>query len=462
MTDKQATSEPSTGKATKDNVASLLNLEQQLRQASSPQRLFYTIVNQTHDVVPYTQAVLLQGNTEAQLKVVAASDIPAIDYTSPFTTWIEKLSHQLCHNLSALTPQPFNLAQADETLKVDWQDLSPDYLLLIPLPVAAQEGKTVGVLMLFRSEPWTTQEQTVLSHLAGTIAHALFAWQRQQPVKDLLGKLRQSKITTAVLLGIVLLMCLPVRLSALAPFKVIPNDPVILTAPINGAVKNILVQPNQQVGQGDLLVQFEDTELASEYEVAQQALLVAQAELKTIQQSGFLDPTKKARLAELASKVRLKQAETTYALSRYKKSRLNASASGIAVLSDPDEWSGKPVSIGERIMLLADPASVEIEIMLPAGDAISLSENADIRLFPDSSPLNVTQAQLRYSSYEPELTPDKQLAYRLVAVLDPTIKVSDLPRIGARGTAKLYGEQVSLFYYLFRRPLTSARQWLGW
>jgi len=42
------------------------------------------------------------------------------------------------------------------------------------------------------------------------------------------------------------------------------------------------------------------------------------------------------------------------------------------------------------------------------------------------------------------------------------IQHEDLPhRIGLRGTAKLYGEKVSLAYYLLRRPITFVRQHLG-
>jgi len=36
-----------------------------------------------------------------------------------------------------------------------------------------------------------------------------------------------------------------------------------------------------------------------------------------------------------------------------------------------------------------------------------------------------------------------------------------LPRIGTRGVAKLYGETAPLGYWLLRRPLTIARQFLG-
>jgi len=35
------------------------------------------------------------------------------------------------------------------------------------------------------------------------------------------------------------------------------------------------------------------------------------------------------------------------------------------------------------------------------------------------------------------------------------------PRVGLKGTAKLYGETVPLAVYLFRRPLAAIRQHLG-
>ena len=35
-------------------------------------------------------------------------------------------------------------------------------------------------------------------------------------------------------------------------------------------------------------------------------------------------------------------------------------------------------------------------------------------------------------------------------------------RLGLHGTAKVYGEEVSLGYYLLRRPLSALRAWTGW
>ena len=444
------------------HVAALLGLEQQLRKASSLAQLFYTIVNQTHHCVPYTQSVLILGEDLSQLQVVAASDIPTVDYTSPFVAWVERLAHHLAAQDIARQLSSVDARQVSEALRHDWQDMAPEQLLWVPLPAVAEEGRILGVLLLFRSDPWTEQERGIMEHLSGTMGHALFALQRRLPFKNVLQRMRQRKNWLVLAILLLAVMWAPVRLSTLAPVEVVARDPLVISAPLNGAVKQLEIMPNQSVRQGEPLVQFEDTELANEYEIAQQALLVAQTELKTVQQSGFMDPSQKARLAELESRVRLRQAELHYAHSRLAKTTLIAPGAGIAVLGDPNEWKGRPVNIGERIMLLADPKAVELEIMLAVKDSIALQQGAEVKVFFDNDPLSAWSAHLQHASYEPQRTPDDLMAYRLVARLDGQKYDTRLPRIGTRGTAKVYGNRVSLFFYLFRRPITSARQWLGW
>ena len=113
-------------------------------------------------------------------------------------------------------------------------------------------------------------------------------------------------------------------------------------------------------------------------------------------------------------------------------------------------------------MQVADPTQVEFRIMLPVKDSISLVSGSEVRVFLDNDPLHAWSAQLSESGYEPQTTPDQQLAYRLIAQLSESELQAEPPRVGLRGTAKVYGEKVSIFFYLFRRPITSVRQWLGW
>jgi len=443
-----------------DSVAALLKLEQKLRSASGSAQLFYAIVNETHQCVPYTQAVLFTGQDASSLELSAASDLPTVDYTSPFVVWMQNLTKSILRDGAPDASVVISPKMLPEHLQSDWNQFSPEHLVMIPLMVAAKEGETVGFLLLFRQEQWIESDRALLDHLGGAMGHALFAWRGRRSFSQLLNKLKQRRVMTILSMLVIAAMWAPVRLSALAPAEVVPQNPVIVAAPINGAVKKVLVEPNQRVNAGDPLVQLDDTELANELAVASQALLVAEAELKTVSQSGFLDPRQKARFAELEAQVKLKEAEQNYAQARFDKALVVAPQMGIAILGDPDQWQGRPVSVGERILSLASPSNVELEIMLPVKDAIALTAGTGAKVFFDSDPLNAYPAKVEHAEYKPVKTPEEVLAFRLVASME--FDDGAPPRIGSRGTAKVYGDDVSLFFYLFRRPITSMRQWFGW
>ncbi|MCK5520355.1 MAG: hypothetical protein KAI81_04520 [Candidatus Marinimicrobia bacterium] len=109
-------------------------------------------------------------------------------------------------------------------------------------------------------------------------------------------------------------------------------------------------------------------------------------------------------------------------------------------------------------MVLARENSAELELWLPVSDSISLKEKAKIVLFLNVEPELPRLAQLEFINYQAEISPEGILAFRARAELTGDEVYS---RIGWRGTAKLYGETVPLYYYLFRRPYSAIRQWVG-
>ncbi len=60
--------------------------------------------------------------------------------------------------------------------------------------------------------------------------------------------------------------------------------------------------------------------------------------------------------------------------------------------------------------------------------------------------------------YRAEQTDAGELAFRIRGDFDES---AALPRLGMRGTAKIYGERVSLGYFIFRKPMVTVRRWLG-
>lgn len=442
-----------------ESVGKLLQIERQIRCSETATDLGFVMVNMTRNLVNYQQAAFLAGTELEPLRLSAVSDVSLIDRTTPFCAWLEKLSGVVDKLESASSIYAVETKRLPLDLLNDLKDFSPPYMLWLPLLIPAKPNQRVGVLWLAKSEPWTEKEKGLLQHLASSYAHAMQVFVKDSGWRLWRRRLLARKTSTIVLVATILLGFLPVRQSALAPAEIIAKDPLLVTAAIAGAVSEVLVKPGDTVTVGQPIVLIDKAEFQGRYDVAQRELERALAELRTTEQAGYVDRRRKAELAELESQVLLKTIERDYLKTRLEQTTILADKAGVTVLDDPEKWRGRPVVVGERILSIADPAQIQLEIMLPVSDAISLERGNEVTFYLDTDPLNPIDFLVNYSSFEPGLTPSQVIAYRVVA----DMQGSDIPpRIGLRGTAKLYGERVSLAYFLFRRPITFVRQHLGW
>ena len=76
-----------------------------------------------------------------------------------------------------------------------------------------------------------------------------------------------------------------------------------------------------------------------------------------------------------------------------------------------------------------------------AEDAIDVRAGAEVQFYQNISPLDTITARVTQTGYETENTVDAGLAYVLKAQFDPG---TEPPRLGLRGTARIYGEKVPL------------------
>jgi hypothetical protein len=338
-----------------------------------------------------------------------------------------------------------------------WSEWLPAHGLLVPL--RTEEQPALGVLLLAREQPWSDGDIHLISELADGYAYAWlrFRGRRHRSLAAaLFGRGRVVKLALAA--ALVAILCLPVTLSALAPAEVVALQPTIVRAPLEGVVDHFEVQPNEQVEAGQLLLTLDPRAIENKLEVASKALAVAEAEYRQAAQQAVFDDKSRALMAVLKGRAEQRRADVTYNQSLLDRIKVTATRSGLALYDDPNAWIGKPVAIGERLIEIADPAQAEIEIWLPVADAITLRPGADVDFFLNIAPESPLHATLRQASYEATQSPAGLLGYRLKAKLSDPARP---PRIGLKGTAKVFGERVSLFYYLLRRPLAAARQFVG-
>jgi HlyD family secretion protein len=438
-------------------VSKLLQLESMARAATSVDALQFMIVNETRRLLPYRQAYLFSSShpIKRDCKLVCASSVAVIEKHAPFASWLEKTLDALFDSETIATQRLIDEAQCPEKLKEGWQEFSLPFVLWTPLKLP--DGTFVGGLWVTRETPWQDNELALFKRLGETYAHALVAINSRRNLYY-----RPKSVTLAVWIIVLFLLAVftkPMHISALAPAEITAKNPVIVSSPMDGVIAEIEFPPNTHVSKGETVFLLEDTNLRNEYKVAEKTLAVAEAEYRKASQDSFRDSKSKSQVSLLKAQTELHRSKLSFAGDLLDKVHVDAEKSGLLIYTNKSDWIGKPVQVGERVMEIADPDKIQLKMNLSVEDAIVLNEGAEVDVFLDKDPLNPVRAKVVSTSYIAEKYNQDTLAYRVYADFEE-VDTKKL-RIGSQGTAKIYGERVSVFFYLFRRPISYVRQFFG-
>lgn len=434
----------------------LLEFERRIQSATSDREVAFRAVNDSSQVLRFDQAVLWRTDIFARPMVAAASGLADVSTDSPYQQWLVRL-------VQAILTDPFDSARVlesaelPEAVRADGAEWCPEHL--VHCPMRGPTGTPLGGILFFRNQPFSEAELAAAEWVSRSAGYGLWAWRSERHrARGWLIKRMNWKVAAVLAVALALVMLVPVPLSALAPAEITPLRPIPITSPLDGVVKEIVVKPNQIVKADEVVAILDDTPLRNRLELATKALDIARADLQRAQFKSFTDDASRLELQVLGARVQEKSAEANYLTELLGKSKLTAPQGGVAVFSSQDDWRGRPVQVGERVMLIADPSLIDVTIYMPPDDAVELEPGGRVELLLHVNPLSPLDAQIERASYEATPAPDGTLAYLVRARLLPG---QGLPRIGLRGTAKVYAERVSLGYYLLRKPLAFVRRSLG-
>jgi Biotin-lipoyl like len=429
-----------------NKLALLLKLEGEIRQKPNWAATVFHALNSAREIGGFQKAYFLKANRRNAFKTEAVSNIALADAHAPFILALNNLVSKIANPKAALE---FNLNQVLKS-----KSFAQPFCLWLPLLDKSQ--KPFAGFVLARDTPWTDDTRSIAARISEAYGHAL----RVHRPPSLLRTISLPRWALyAVPIACLALALIPVPLTTLAPFEVVPHEPVIVTSPIDGVLADILVEPNVAVNEGDTLIRFDVTQLQAQFDVAVQRQSVAASKLATARNGAFSDNDMKRSIAELEKEAELAEAEMQNAQLLLHRATIKAKKSGLLVFGSKSDWLGKPLRVGEKIMEIADPEKVQMRIDVGVHDAIALDGDANVRLFFDADPLNPLSASIFEKTYHATEQPGGQLAFIVRARL--ANRQDGAPRIGLRGTAQLVGEKVSLGFYLFRRPIAAFRQHFG-
>lgn len=461
-----ASSKNHEGQSTSKQLSGLANLvliQTRFRRSSSIKELAFVAVNDIRLLVNYESAVFFlhaPGQKNRREKcLLAASDVPEIDNKTPYALWLANLYTNIV-SLNKSETTSLSLDHLRESLDQDvvqnWSQHASQHLMWIPI---LYDNELIGATLVFRSSPFEESEIRVLEYCQEALNYAALGLLSRPKLKSISNFNRsKNRYFIAALILLIVVQFLPINLTILAPAAVIAKDPFVVRSPLNGTIEKIHVEPNMKVRSGDVLVSLDKSALKTQLEIAAQSQVIVEAELHQAQQSAFNDIDSKSLIPLLTLKLEKSRLEVAYTKSLLERSEIRSERNGITIYSNNNELIGRPFQLGERIMSVADSEQSRLEIYLPVGDDIELDRGSPVQLFLAASPDKSIAASLSTLAYEAQ-DHEGTLVFKLLA--DFTKEIS-LPRIGQRGTVRIEGKKVTLFYYIFRRPIAFLRQKFGW
>jgi hypothetical protein len=436
-------------------LSMLVQIEQHARQASFKE-LGFLMVNDTITLVPYQQAAFWHEKHDGG-KIATVSGVAEPDTGAPYILWLKKILKTLCHAPDAALFHLVNTDNLPEPLAKEWAEWFPAYGLWCPL---YHKDKLLGGVLLGRRDPWQDNEVELLKIVFGCYGQCLaFYTESARP-----GILRRyllphpRKLVRNIVLAVLVIACLPVRTSVLAPGEIIPLNPAPIRAPFDGVIETVAVEPNAPVHKGQKLFSLDLNALKAKSDIAEKALETAIAQYASTSQEAMNDQQAKSKLAMLQSKIDQQRIELAYNHTLLERAEVTSPIDGVAVFTDPVSLTGKPVSLGERVMLVAPPQGGMLEIQVPVADVVTFRQGADVLFFSNLRPDRPIPATLAFSSYSSNMTPEGVLSYAFRASTHNN-DGKEL-RLGLKGTAKIYGDRKPLAIWILRRPIAVIKQWL--
>lgn len=411
------------------------------------------VISLQHQAVNRPRALLDCGHIfwvsrhSNSIKILAVTGQETMERHTPFGQWLKSDLKSRAKSGELDSANQWQLKSRQESDLINYPFIHAYYSPFSPNPKAG------GLLFAFSSPPPDAHISIMarLGEIYGLV-HAARRGAKRARMSPKKRSLFYGSIAALALIGMI-----PIPMTTLAPAEVVADTPFILSAEFDGVIKEVLIAPNAEVKAGDALIQLDDVTLRNELALADKELHLAEVRRRMAGLRIFVDADAKRELAVADAEAELALARRDYAKARLDKTILRAPRDGLALFSDVSELTGRPVSNGEAILRIAEPTRVLLRLHAPLAHGEALREGARVRMFLDTDPVAPLEAELVRASYRAAVTPEGGMAFDAHAALTE----DDLPRIGARGVAKIYGEKAPIAYFLARRPLTLARQMTG-
>lgn len=439
------------GKSAPSPLVSLIRVSEAALSAPTIPETAAVLANRFGEIVPCDRVVLVEYGWRA--KLMAATGVGQALQDSAFADTVRLVYRRVRKTDEAQILPVEDTENGDDRLIQVQSAMKGTSIMWVPLLIPGGSVRHAMWLERWQGAPWTQDDLDFMKHARVFFTQALIS-------KNALRSPKRRKVVYLVaILVLAVVMMIPVTSSTTSPSRIIPAHPHTVFAPLEGALKELLVEPGENVEKGQVVFRYDARVLDRGLEEANQAVAVARAELARLEGASFTDPDAQSKIPVQALEVEAAEAAAAFAQEQRERADVKVDVPGVVVLDDPDSMIGAPLKVGQSVMTIANLSDTKLEIMVPVSDAGLVQEGADLTVRLDRDPLRTYRARVTRTGFD-VIIPETDIPS--VRVEAEWLDQPDSLQVGQRGTAKVFSDITRpLWMELFRKPLITIRDLIG-
>lgn len=446
-------------KQVQNTLLTLQRLTVKAFHAQNLQNLIFIILNDTYQVINYDRSILfrIQPNKTKILGVSGQSNFNV-------ETELAARLNSAVHHLKKMSGPHVLKAEDFSKSTEDWEFIQSSRKSTVYwIPINAGEEE-LGLWLEKYDDPAAAKNFEAYTPLIKEMLVPAYsvAWEKMSS-HSLWHKIKPylslKNVGVLSLILFLLLFIIPVRLRIVAPCEVVAKNSFVITAPLEGVIEKVVVEPGEEVKKGQVLYEYDKKIFYHKYQAYQKEVDVLQAELNQNYALGTSHETEAAsKLSLQQSKLEKSKVDLEYAKEQLALLIEKSPMDGLVTVDNPDDWRGKPIKVGEKIMTISSPDQTKLKIWIPERDNIIFALDIPVRVFLNTMPTRTFEAKILFISPEVKTMEGELPGFEAEAAW---INTDEPPKLGLKGSAVLHGERVSLFYYFFRKPIGFIRKFIG-
>ncbi len=248
---------------------------------------------------------------------------------------------------------------------------------------------------------------------------------------------------------------IPVKSYETVPGIVTFGSVTPITSDVSGVIKAFKVSPYDYIDVGDVIADFDPRDWDRQEQLLEDELNVITAQWRLTMRDVFLDTKSKNEIEILALKMRQKQQELDHMRKNLEQQSLRAEDAGIVLFDGSEEFEGRSVLVGEKMLSLADPQNRILSLYIPIDKNIAV-DIAQKVVFKPSNAIFSKQAAVIESEQSLENASIEIIDGKKYKVINAKFADDNGSHFDAdaHGDVLIYGDNISLFYRMFKKPIT--------